>query len=115
MPKPPPITDAPWFWLLVFSSTALVALLAIGPKYGRRQQGVERKFEARRETARRVHEREAGGSTELRPTTIEPGERHLLIPLWGLVGSVGVVMLYSSWRLWKWRQASSGVEPNSAS
>ena len=114
MPKPP-ITDAPWFWLLIFSMMALVALVAIGPKYGRRQEIVERRFEARRETARRVHETEAGGSTDLRPTATAQGEHHLLVPLWGLYASVGAVVFLSGWRLCRWRQAHSNVEPNSAS
>jgi hypothetical protein len=105
----PPITDAPWFWLLVFSTTAFIALVAIGPKYGRRQQGVERRFEARRETARQVHERKASGADDFHPPTLEPGQ-HLRVPLWGLFGSVGVVMLYSGWQLYRWRQAHKGVD-----
>lgn len=39
--------ESPWFWLLVFSVMALVAVLLIGPKFMRRQARLEQKFEGR--------------------------------------------------------------------
>jgi hypothetical protein len=39
--------ESPWFWLLVFSTMALVAVLLIGPKFMRRQARLEQKLEGR--------------------------------------------------------------------
>ena len=41
------MTDSPWFWGLMFSSMAWVALTAMDHKFGRRQQQVEGAFKAR--------------------------------------------------------------------
>ena len=41
------LTDSPWFWVLIFSAMALVALIAMGPKYGGRQSRMEVKYQAR--------------------------------------------------------------------
>jgi hypothetical protein len=46
-----PITDSPWFWVLVFSLVGLVGLAAIRDKYGKRQAGIERQYQARERTA----------------------------------------------------------------
>src|SRR5947207_8719567 len=46
-----PLTDSPWYWVLVFSLMALAALAAIGGKYGRRQANIERQFQARERIA----------------------------------------------------------------
>jgi len=108
--RQPPLTDSAWFWLLMFSTAAMLALLSIGPKYGRRQEGVERKYETRRETARRINELAAGGEGELRSSPVDPAERELLVPLWGLYACVGAVMLLSGWKLRRWRQSHTGVE-----
>ena len=43
----PPVTDSPWFWLVLFGTVGLAALTAISPKYGRRQAPIERKYQAR--------------------------------------------------------------------
>jgi hypothetical protein len=43
----PPITDSPWFWALMFSVVALVALVAISGQYGKRQARLERQYQAR--------------------------------------------------------------------
>jgi hypothetical protein len=40
-------TDSPWFWVFVFSASALVALTAIGPKHLRRQERLERMADQR--------------------------------------------------------------------
>lgn len=39
--------ESPWFWLLVFSTMALVAVVLIGPKFMRRQARLEQKLEGR--------------------------------------------------------------------
>ena len=49
---PPPVTDSPWYWLALFGVMGLAALLAIGPKYGRRQASIERKHQAQQQMPR---------------------------------------------------------------
>jgi hypothetical protein len=56
----PPLTDSPWFWLLLFANAALVGVALIGPKYNRRQGAIERRYEARQEIARRMQDQPAG-------------------------------------------------------
>lgn len=49
-PTAPPIgrlSDTPWFWVYVFATAALAALLLIGPKYQQRQPQLERQYRAR--------------------------------------------------------------------
>jgi hypothetical protein len=41
------LTDSPWFWLALFSFMGIAAALAIGPKFARRQAGLEEKYEHR--------------------------------------------------------------------
>jgi hypothetical protein len=48
---PSPLADSPWFWLAVFSGMGLVALLAIGAKYDRRQVEIELEFQGRERAA----------------------------------------------------------------
>lgn len=55
----PPLTDSPWFWLLLFANAALVGVALIGPKYNRRQGAIERRYEARQEIARRMQDQPA--------------------------------------------------------
>ncbi len=43
--RPPPLTDSPWFWLVLFGGMGSMALVAIGPKYGGRQAPIERKYQ----------------------------------------------------------------------
>ena len=61
--SPGHITDSPWFWLLVFANVALLGAVLIAPKYSRRQLGLERKFEARREIAHQKLASDASSAT----------------------------------------------------
>ena len=49
----PGMTDSPWFWGAMFCGTALIGLLAVGPRYATREAGLERQLEARTEIHRR--------------------------------------------------------------
>jgi hypothetical protein len=51
MSEKPPITDSPWFWVLLFSLMGLVALVAISGQYGKRQSRLERQYQARERIA----------------------------------------------------------------
>jgi hypothetical protein len=42
----PRLTDSPWFWLMVFSATAMTAATVIGPKYAVRMARKERMMNA---------------------------------------------------------------------
>jgi hypothetical protein len=84
----PPITDSPWFWVLVFSLMGLGALAAISGQYGKRQSRLERQYQARE----RIAEDAVG----------DPGRREYstsdatLIPLWPLAVGLGGVVLFAS-------------------
>ncbi len=58
--------ESPWFWLLVFSLMALVAVVLIGPKYMRRQARLEQKLEGRVRAQQPL---------ETRPAETQLGER----------------------------------------
>lgn len=56
----PPLTDSPWFWAVLFSSMALVGLLAISGKFDVRQRQVEGRFLGRQQAAQERQRRAAG-------------------------------------------------------
>jgi hypothetical protein len=117
-PQGPIMTDSPWFWVAMFAWMALLALVAVGPKYSFRQQVVERKFLARQEIARRRSGADTT-ATQLQAELLtaeanvgsgeqfdidaadngQGGQSGLIVPLWGLallvssVLAVAVVML----------------------
>jgi hypothetical protein len=68
--KTSPVTDSPWYWVLIFALAALVGIFTIGPKFERRQEIVETKFHARERAQKRESlEQPAGqaGSSSERP------------------------------------------------
>src|SRR5215471_16751815 len=46
-PSSVPVTESPWFWIMLFSLAGLAALFTIGPKFEKREQGIEANFHAR--------------------------------------------------------------------
>jgi hypothetical protein len=98
-----PTTDSPWFYVLVFAGMALLALVVIGPKYGKRQAGIELKYQARE----RIAADRAVGNNSVDRARIESGNRQperrgfaspddTLVPLWPLAGLLFVVMILSA-------------------
>lgn len=43
----PPLTDSPWFWVLLFSVVGLVLLAMFSGQIGKRQARLERQYQAR--------------------------------------------------------------------
>jgi hypothetical protein len=95
----PSVSESPWFWVMVFSLAALMGLATIGPKYAQRQAGVERRFEARQEAARR----ETRPQPDLSQADAEylPAEQHLKVPLWRLAAVLIAVSAISGAGLWR--------------
>ena len=93
------ITDSPWFWVLAFSLMALVALVAVGGKYGRRQTQLELQYQARQRVAERIVAEnnladEARNDTQTdRRQFSSPGQN--LIPLWPLAILLVLVSVFS--------------------
>jgi hypothetical protein len=96
----PPVTDSPWFWLLLFSLMGIVALAAIHDKYGKRQAGIERQYQARERTAEQVAAvgKEGAAADRIQPTDVPlpayatPGHNLISIwPLFALLSVLGVV------------------------
>jgi len=103
-PKPAsPITDSPWYWVLLFSLMALLVLVVIGPKYGRRQSAMERKYQARErieeQRAARNNPGDNARSDEIaaRRQFASPGDT--LVPLWPLAAIFVVVALFAVYML----------------
>jgi hypothetical protein len=88
--KPPAaaLTDSPWFWAAIFAAMALVALVAMSGKYGRRQANIEQKYQAREQ----VNWEQAGDGEYSQPGKTVIPLWPLAIPLAGVI-AVSVVML----------------------
>lgn len=107
----PPLTDSPWFWGMLFSCAALVALTLVTPKYAPRQRKLEMQYYAREEIVRR----QAEGVAEARQPGLEgeappPTTDELIIPLWPLFGVAAAGLVVSSYFLWQSRLRSSNPE-----
>src|SRR5438105_3914053 len=94
-----PVTDSPWFWVLVFVLVAVVGLAAIHDKYGKRQAGIERQYQARERTAEQVAAVGKADSGDGRvaedvplPAYATPGHNLISIwPLFAILSLFGVV------------------------
>lgn len=96
----PPLTDSPWFWLLLFGTMALIMLAAIEPKFARRQERLER-MHASRQSGRPI---EHGGplskqtdSERMHAPQWQPARRVSLRPLMLFLSSVmagGIIAMY---------------------
>jgi hypothetical protein len=94
-----PITDSPWFYVFVFSLMALLAVVVIGPKYGRRQSALERQYQAREriegQHAARNNLDVAARKDEIadRRPFATPGDT--LVPLWPLAVGLLATALFA--------------------
>ncbi|HEY3393735.1 MAG TPA: hypothetical protein VGK58_13575 [Lacipirellulaceae bacterium] len=94
------ITDSPWFWVLAFSLMALLALVAIGTKYSRRQTRLELQYQARERIAERradANSSPADARSDDQTSQREfasPGDN--LIPLWPLAVVLSLAAIFSA-------------------
>jgi hypothetical protein len=100
-----PITDSPWFWLLVFCAAGLLFLAAIWPRYAARQRRLEMQYRAREE----ILHRQATGDAAARPPGAEgeappPAPGELIIPLGPVLVLVAVLGAVSAFLLWRSRR-----------
>ena len=102
-----PVTDSPWFWVMLFSLMALGALAAIGGKYGRRQAVIERQYQARTRVAeQKVNANNPAGDIRIDEQGTSrafatPGDT--LIPLWPLAAVLILVALFAGVMLFRGR------------
>jgi membrane protein implicated in regulation of membrane protease activity len=102
----PPLTDSAWFWLLLFSLVGLLALVAMSPKYGRRQANIERQYQARERVAEKITtENNPDAAARIddldarRPYVVTTGDK--LIPIWPLAILLALVSLVAAVMLWR--------------
>jgi hypothetical protein len=76
-----PITDSPWYWVLLFSLVGLGAMALLDVKYGRRQANLERQYQTRERAL------ENAVADPKRRTYSQP--QSTLIPLWPLAVLLG--------------------------
>lgn len=92
-----PITDSPWFWFALFTAVGLSALLATGGRLGKRQAGIENKYQARAGVASgeiQVQTDERGAKTVEVPPRYSSPDRPM-IPLWPLEIALGLLLIGS--------------------
>ena len=80
-----PVTDSPWFWACVFCTFALIALVMMEPRYGRRQARIEREYQARQMSGRAV-------GTDSGPVQLSSAD-NTIITLGPLYAVLSVVLL----------------------
>jgi hypothetical protein len=89
----PPITDSPWFWVLLFSIVGLVALGGISGQYGKRQARLERQYQARE----RIRDDEIGDAAVGDPARRDySSPEKTLIPIWPLAVPLGGVVVVAA-------------------
>ena len=97
-----PISESPWFWACLFASVGLLALWAMGPKYGSRQLKEEQKAQGRMRAA----ERASGG--EMVTEVSSPGNLEIpLRPLYGIL-AVGLIL---AWTILWWTHVRPRSHP----
>jgi hypothetical protein len=101
------LSDTPWFWVYVFATSALAAILVIGPKYLQRQAQLEREYRAR------VVMRQTTEIPGTRAATERPGDPFISLgPLINLLGVIaGLFGLYAAREVWRRRFYQHECDP----
>jgi hypothetical protein len=84
----PPITDSPWFWVLLFSAVGLVLLFVFSGQIGKRQARLDRQYQARD----RVQDQAVGDPARREYSSPES----TLVPIWPLAAALGGAILLSA-------------------
>jgi hypothetical protein len=114
-PHRPPVTDSPWFWVMIFALMSLGALAAISGKYGRRQAAIERQYQARLRLAeKRAATNNSIAAARHEDQRAEGNPRafatpaNTLITLWPLAAVlVGLALFSFVMLVRRWRQTHS--------
>jgi len=108
-----PLTDSPWFWVLLFSLVGLLALIAMSPKYRQRQANIERQYQARERVAERITAENNSGAAERideleaqRPYVMTTSDK--LVPIWPLAVLLALVSLVAAVMLWRGHRGRGG-------
>jgi hypothetical protein len=98
------VTESPWFWTMLFSLAALAAVFTIGPKFERREAGIEQKFHAReRALGREAFDKPAEDAEPSPTNSWRP--IFTLGPIAGTLMCIAVVGMVNIFRLQKRRLA----------
>jgi hypothetical protein len=112
-----PITDSPWFWVMLFCAAGAGILLLMTPRYSKRQTRLEMQYYARQEIARRqVEGVDAASPPGEEGDAPPPIGDELLIPLWPLWSLLAIAFVVSALMLRRSRrrvlaQGASSHEP----
>jgi hypothetical protein len=101
-----PLSDSGWFWALMFSVMAMVAVGVIGPKWDWRQRQLEGRYLGREQAAVERQRRTSGlDPVDLAETAVEreavaPGR---IVPAWTLASLAAAAAAASAVMLWRER------------
>ncbi|MEX1076966.1 MAG: hypothetical protein WED27_11035 [Pirellulales bacterium] len=102
-----PLSDSGWFWALMFSVMALVAVGVIGPKWDWRQRQLEGRYLGREQAAVERQRRTSGldpvdlAETAVEREAIAPGR---IVPAWTLASLAAAAAAASAFMLWRERR-----------
>lgn len=90
--KPPRITDSPWYWLYLYCTFGLIALVVAGPKIAQLQLQSEQNYQGRQ----RANQQAAGQEITIPLATLED-RRVKLTPLFLILAALLCLGWVSLW------------------
>ncbi len=109
------ITDSPWFWALLFPAFGLIMLLITGGKFGKRQAGIENRYQARAAVAsgQVVVDQAGSGKKQVTGAPKYTTADDVAIPIWPLEVAMAAIAGTSGVMLWR-NRARYTVNPPAA-
>ncbi|MEX2186724.1 MAG: hypothetical protein WD875_08020 [Pirellulales bacterium] len=108
------LVDSPWFWLCLFATAAVVALLAIGPKYRQREARLESTFRMRehlaRSNAQRATTADNGIATESEGNGVNDDDQRLIRSTGPLIWILAAAVA-AGWAALFWSRRHREVSP----